>query len=52
MEETVTPDLTVGAWEYSERPAFADLYAVAGRFISIESEEQQATELFRRYFSG
>jgi hypothetical protein len=52
MEETVTPDLKVGAWKYSERPAFADLYAVAGRFISIESEEQQATELFRRYFSG
>lgn len=52
MEETVTPDLNVGAWGYSERPAFADLYAVAGRFISIESAEGDLVELFRHYFSG
>jgi hypothetical protein len=52
MEEAVTPDLTVGAWGYSKRPAFADVYAVAGRFISIESDEAELAELFRRYFSG
>ena len=52
MEETVTPDLTVRAWGYSERPAFADVYAVAGRFISIESDDGRLAELFRRYFSG
>lgn len=52
MEETVTPDLTVRAWGYSERPAFADVYAVAGRFISIESDDRQLAELFRRYFGG
>ena len=52
MEETVTPDLTVRAWGYSERPAFADVYAVAGRFISIEADDGQLAELFRRYFGG
>jgi hypothetical protein len=52
MEETVTPDLRVGARGYSERPAFADVFAVAGRFISIESDDDQLAELFRRYFSG
>ena len=52
MEETLTPDVTVGAWGYSERPAFADIYAVAGRFISIESADGDLVDLFRRYFSG
>lgn len=52
MEETVTPDLTVRAWGYSERPAFADVYAVAGRFISIEADDGQLAELFHRYFGG
>lgn len=44
--------MTVRAWGYSERPAFADVYAVAGRFISIESDDRPLAELFRRYFSG
>ena len=48
MEETIHPGLSVGAWGHLERPAFADLYAVAGRFISIESEDGQLAELFRR----
>lgn len=52
MEETITPDLTVRAWGYSERPAFADVYAVAGRFISIESADGELAKLFRRYFAG
>jgi hypothetical protein len=52
MEEIITPDVTVGAWGYSERPAFADVYAVAGRFISVEFQDRQLAGLFRRYFSG
>src|SRR6185503_4815824 len=52
MEKAITPDLTLGAWEYLKRPAFADLYTVAGRFISIESQDGQLTELFRHYFAG
>jgi hypothetical protein len=51
MRNVVTPDLSVGAG-YSKRPAFADTYAVAGRFISIESEDGQLAELFRHYFAG
>ena len=35
-----------------ERPAFADFYAVAGRFICIEAREESSAELFRRYFNG
>ena len=52
MENVVTPDLSVGALGYSKRPAFANVYAVAGRFISVESPDAQFTELFRRYFAG
>ncbi|HKP37233.1 MAG TPA: hypothetical protein VJT71_10260 [Pyrinomonadaceae bacterium] len=52
MEEAIHPDLSVGVWGHSERPAFADLYAVAGRFISIESTDGALTELVRRYFNG
>jgi hypothetical protein len=35
-----------------ERPAFADFYAVAGRFICVEAREERAAEAFRRYFVG
>ena len=52
MEKVIGPDLTVGALGYSERPAFANLYAVAGRFISIESADHQFAELFHCYFEG
>ena len=52
MQKTITPDLTVGEREYFKRPVFADLYAVAGRFISIEAEDGQLAELFRHYFAG
>lgn len=51
MENVVTPDLSVGALGYSKRPAFANVYAVAGRFISVESPDPQFTDLFRRYFA-
>jgi hypothetical protein len=35
-----------------ERPAFADFYAVAGRFICVEACEERTAASFRRYFVG
>jgi hypothetical protein len=35
-----------------ERPAFADSYAVAGRSICVEAQDESAAEAFRRYFEG
>lgn len=35
-----------------ERPAFADSYAVAGRFICVESRDESAAAAFRSYFDG
>jgi hypothetical protein len=35
-----------------ERPARAHLYAVAGRFISVEADDPRAADAFRRHFSG
>jgi hypothetical protein len=35
-----------------ERPAFADFYAVAGRFICVEAEDESAAAAFRQYFVG
>ena len=52
MENVVIPDLGVGALGYSKRPALANIYAVAGRFISVESPDPHLTDLFRRYFAG
>jgi hypothetical protein len=52
MEKVIAPDRSVGALRYSERPALANLYAVAGRFISVETSEPRLAETFRRYFSG
>jgi hypothetical protein len=34
------------------RPAFAETYAVAGRFICVETEDRESALLFRRYFGG
>ena len=34
------------------RPAFAETYAVAGRFIYVEAGGREAAQLFRRYFDG
>lgn len=52
MENVVTPDLSVGALGCSKRPAFANVYAVAGRFISVESPDPHFINLFHRYFAG
>jgi hypothetical protein len=34
------------------RPAFAETYAVAGRFICVEAEDRESALLFRRYFGS
>ena len=52
MEKVIAPDHNVGALRYSQRPAFANLYAVAGRFISVETSALSLAETFRRYFAG
>lgn len=52
MESVVRPDHLVGAAGHHRRPAFAYLYTVAGRFICVESDDEQSAELFRRYFAG
>lgn len=44
-----TPHAGVGR---NERPAHASFYAVAGRFICVSAQDEEAAELFRRYFSG
>lgn len=35
-----------------ERPAFADSYAVAGRSICVEAQDESAAAAFRSYFDG
>src|SRR5436190_1038566 len=52
MRKAVRPDLIVRGSENSEWPAFADVYAVAGRFISIESDDRHSADLFRNHFSN
>lgn len=52
MERVVRSDAFVRAPGYSERPAFANCYAVAGRFISVETSEPQLAELMERYLAG
>lgn len=52
MVNLTRPDPTGGAIVETERPALADYYAVAGRFVSVESGDPESAELFRRYFAG
>jgi hypothetical protein len=45
-------DSSVGAAGYSERPAFANFYAVAGRCISVETADFEINKILKRYFAG
>lgn len=47
-----SPDRKVGTAGHFTRPAFAYFYTVAGRFICIQSEDEQTASLFRHYFAG
>lgn len=52
MENVISPDPYAGAVANSGRPALADTYAVAGRFVCVETDEPESAELFRRFFAG
>jgi hypothetical protein len=52
LETLFESDSSVGAAGYPERPAFAISYAVAGRFISVETSDSEIHELLKRYFAA
>ncbi|HEX7317802.1 MAG TPA: hypothetical protein VF297_28120 [Pyrinomonadaceae bacterium] len=52
MENVISPDPYAGAVANSGRPALADTYAVAGRFVCVEAADPDAAELFRRFYAG
>lgn len=52
MENVISPDQYAGTLANSGRPALADCYAVAGRFVSVEAGDPDSAELFRRFFAG
>ena len=52
MEELISVDASVGASPYFERPAVANVYAIAGRSICVESPDKESADLFRHYFAG
>ncbi len=52
MENVISPDPYAGAVANSGRPALAETYAVAGRFVCVWTDEPEAAELFRRFFAG
>jgi hypothetical protein len=52
MENVTSPDPYPGAVTNSGRPALADFYAVAGRFVCVEAGDAGSAELFRRFFAG
>ena len=52
LEPVFEADASVGAAGYSERPAFANYYAVAGRFVCIQTSDANINELLKRYFAG
>jgi hypothetical protein len=52
MENVISPDTYAGASAKSGRPALAETYAVAGRFVCVEAEAPESAELFRRFFAG
>lgn len=52
MENVITPDPYAGAVADSGRPALAETYAVAGRFVCVEAADPESAEHFRRFFAG
>jgi hypothetical protein len=52
MENVTSPDPYAGAVASSGRPALAETYAVAGRFVCVKAEDPESAELFRRFFAG
>jgi hypothetical protein len=52
MENVLSPDPYHGAVANPGRPALADTYAVAGRFVCVEAGGPGAADPFRRFFAG
>lgn len=52
LETAFESDSSVGAAGYSERPVFASFYAVAGRFVCVETSDSEINELMLRHFAG
>jgi hypothetical protein len=52
MENLISPDPYAGAAAKTGRPALANCYAVAGRFVSVEAGDEESAELFRRFYAG
>ena len=52
MEKVSSPNPDAGAVANSGRPALAETYAVAGRFVCVETDDPESAELFRRFFAG
>src|SRR5215207_6256123 len=52
MEKVISPNLYTGAVANSGRPALAETYAVAGRFVCVETDDPESADLFRRFFAG
>jgi hypothetical protein len=52
MENMTSPGPRAGAAANSGRPALAETYAVAGRFVCVEAEDHASAEHFRRHFAG
>ena len=52
MENVITPDPYAGAVTNSGRPALAETYAVAGRFVCVEAADPESAEHFRRFYAG
>ena len=52
MNNVTRPDPSPRAAANARRPALADTYAVAGRFVCVEGGDAESAELFRRHFSG
>ena len=52
LETVLESDSSVGAADYSERPVFASFYAVAGRFVCVETSDSEINQMMMRYFAG
>src|SRR5215468_3875479 len=52
LETEFESDSSIGPPRYSDRPVFASFYAVAGRFVCVETGDSEIHQLLVRYFSG
>ncbi|MBV9925067.1 MAG: hypothetical protein JOZ96_08640 [Acidobacteria bacterium] len=48
----MSPEQSAGAFTNAGRPALAETFAVAGRFVCVEAADADAARPFRRFFAG